>query len=82
MSQPVNSKNALHITGSYLSDSSLQKGVEMQLNRNFEFRHVLSRFGRGVTRFRGSFIVSITDTSDEIAKFISTRNAICGMFKS
>ena len=34
-------RNALHIAGSYLNDPSLQKGVEMQLNRNFEFRHVL-----------------------------------------
>ena len=44
--------------------------------------YVLSRFGRGDTRIRGSFTVSITDTYDKIAKFISTRNAICGMFKS
>ena len=38
----------------------------------------LSRFGGGV---RGSFIVSNTDTFDKIAKFISTRNAMYGMFK-
>ena len=37
-------------------------------------------FGRGDTWIRGSFIVSITDTYDKIAKFISTRNAIYGIF--
>ena len=70
------------LAGSYLSDPSLQKGIEMQLSINFEFRHVFRRFGRGDTRVRGSFIVSITDTYDKNAKFISTRNAIYRMFKS
>ena len=33
MSQPKNNlRNALHITSSYLSNPSLQKGVEIQLN--------------------------------------------------
>ena len=54
----------------------------MQLNRNFEFRHVLSRFGRGEIRVCGIFVVSITDTFDKIAKFISTpRKPMYGMFK-
>ena len=42
---------------------------------------MLSRFGRGDTRVRGSFIVLITDNYDKTAKFILTRNAIYGMFK-
>ena len=39
---------------------------------------VLSWFGRGDTWICGSFI---TDTYDKIAKFISTHNAMYGMFK-
>ena len=31
----------------------------MQLNRNFEFRHALSRFGRGDNRVRGSSIYQL-----------------------
>ena len=42
---------------------------------------MLSQFGRGDTQVRGSFIVSITDTYNKIAKPISTCNAIYGMFK-
>ena len=48
---------------------------------NFEFRHVLSGFGRGDTRVCGSFIVSITDTYNKIAKFILMSNAIYGTIK-
>ena len=40
---------------------------------------MLSQFGRGDTLVRGSFIISITDTFDKIAKFISTCNATYGM---
>ena len=40
--------------------------------RSFELRHVLSRFGRGDTRVRRSFIVLI-NTFYKIAKFIYTR---------
>ena len=46
-----------------------------------EFRHVLSRLGQGDTRVPGSFIVSITDTYNKIAKFISTCNAMYGVLK-
>ena len=82
MSQPVKKKCSTHrpliLERPFLY---IQKGVEMKLNRNCEFRHVLSRFGLGDTRVRGSFIVSITDTFDKIATFISTRNAMYGIFK-
>ena len=52
----------------------------LHVHVHFEFRILLSRFGRGDTRVRGSFNVS-TNNFDKIAKFISTCNAMYGMFK-
>ena len=76
VSQPVNKKCSAH------RRLMFERPFHTKRCRNVvKFRHVLSRFGRGDTRVRGSFIVSITDTYDKIAKFISTRNAIYGMFK-
>ena len=67
-------KGSCEPTHEYLRDPSLQNGVKISLYRSFEFRHVLSHFGQGDTWVHGSYIVSITDTCDKIAKFISTHN--------
>ena len=61
--------------------TAILKIETLRMRRRFARVAVLSRFGRGETRVRRSLIVSITDTYDKIAKFISTRNAMYGMFK-